>query len=73
MDAFPRRLVLLGLVPATLELGLGRSPAVEAGIDGLVEAIAEEARRMGFPLRQRGEDEPVPAGAGDAAARALGL
>ena len=73
MDAFPRRLVLLGLVPATLELGLGRSPAVAAALDGLVEAIAEEARRMGFPLRRRRDDEEVPAGAGDAAARALGL
>lgn len=69
----PRRLVLVGLVPRTLELGLGRSPEVEAGIDRLVEAVAEEARRMGYALRRRRADEAVPAGAGDAAARALGL
>ena len=73
IDALPRRLVLLGLVPRTLELGLGRSPEVEAGIDGLVEAVAAEARRMGYPLRRRRADEAVPVGAGDAAARALGL
>ncbi len=73
MDASPHRLVLHGLVPRTLELGLERSPEVEAGIDGLVEAVAEEARRMGFALRRRRTDEEVPAGAGDAAARALGL
>ncbi len=73
IDAFPRRLVLLGLVPRTLELGLGRSPEVEAGIDGLVEAVAAEGRRMGYSLRRRRADEAVPAGAGDAAARALGL
>ena len=73
MGAFPSRLVLLGLVPSTVELGLGRSPAVEDGLDGLVEAIAEEALRMGRPLRRRREDEEAPASAGDAAARALGL
>jgi hydrogenase maturation protease len=73
LGALPRRLVLQGLVPRTVELGLGRSPEVEAGLDGLVEAIAEEARRMGFPLRRRSDDEEAPAGAGDAAARALGL
>lgn len=73
MGAFPRRLVLLGLVPHTIELGLERSPEVESGLDGLIEAVAEEARRMGFPLRRRRDDEEVPAGAGDVAARALGL
>ena len=73
MDAFPRRLLLLGLVPRTLELGLRRSPEVEAGVEGLVDEVAAEARRMGFPLRRRSEDEEIPAGAGDAAARALGL
>ena len=71
--AVPRRLVLLGLVPRTFELGLARSPEVEAGLDGLVEEVAEEARRMGYAVRRRRADEEVPAGAGDAAARALGL
>ncbi len=73
LGAFPQRLVLLGMVPHTLELGLGRSPEVEAGIEGLIEAIAAEALGMGFPLRRRRDDEEVPAGAGDVAARALGL
>lgn len=73
MGAFPQRLVLLGLVPHTIELALGHSPGVEAGLEGLIEAVAAEARRMGFPLRRRRDDEEVPAGAGDSAARALGL
>lgn len=73
MDAFPRRLVLLGLVPRTLELGLGRSPEIDAGLDGLIDNIASEARRMGFPLRRRKHDEEAAAGAGNAATRALGL
>ncbi len=73
MGASPRRLVLLGSVPRTVELGLGRSAEVEAGLDGLVETVANEARRMGYALRRRRADEEAAAGAGDAAARALGL
>lgn len=55
LDAYPQRLVLLGLVPETLELGLGRSPAVEAQIPRLVERVVEEAGRLGHLL------EPKPA------------
>jgi hydrogenase maturation protease len=46
----PRRLVLLGLVPHTIELGLGRSPAVEAALPALIEAIVAEAARLGATL-----------------------
>jgi hydrogenase maturation protease len=73
MDALPRRLVLLGLVPRSVELSMGRSPEVEAALPSLVRAVAEEAREMGYSLRRRRVDEEVPAGAGDVAARALGL
>ena len=50
-DRYPRRLVLLGLVPLTLGLGIDRSAAVEARIPGLVEAVVDEARRDGPRLR----------------------
>lgn len=72
-EALPRRLVLLGIVPRTDELGLGLSPEVEAGVEKLVEAVVEEAERMGYALRRRGADEEVPDDAGDPAIRALGL
>ncbi len=70
-DALPRRLVLHGLVPETDELGIGLTPKVAAGLDGLVRAVADEAERMGYSLRRRGDEEEVPGGIGDAATRAL--
>jgi hydrogenase maturation protease len=50
LDAYPRRLILLGLVPRTLELGLGCSPEIESQLDDLVGRIVDEARRLGFEL-----------------------
>jgi hydrogenase maturation protease len=50
------RLVLLGLVPGSLERSAARSPAIEAALPRLVEAIAEEARWMSHDLLPR-EDE----------------
>ncbi len=72
LDEVPRRLVLLGLVPETLELSIERSPAVEAGIDGLVAAAAAEAKSLGYPLRRRAADATPMAGRGGAH-HALGL
>lgn len=74
LDAFPHRLVLLGLVPDKLEFGLlSRSPAVERQIPPLVERIVEEARDMGYLLRLRRADETIAPGARDPAVGALGL
>ncbi len=56
LDEVPRRLVLLGLVPETLELAIERSPAVESRIDDLVTAAFLEARALGYPLRRRAVD-----------------
>ena len=43
----PETIVLVGLVPAELELSVERTPAVETKIDDLVEATVEEAARLG--------------------------
>lgn len=53
LDLYPRNLVLLGLVPETLDLGLEPSPRVEEGLDGLIAAVVEEAARMGHRLVRR--------------------
>jgi len=45
---WPRRLGLVGVVPATLELRLGRSPVVERRMPDLVAALIQEAARWGF-------------------------
>ena len=56
LDAYPRRLVLLGLVPETLELGLERSAAVDANLEILISAIVTEALSMGHRLTLRSTD-----------------
>jgi hydrogenase maturation protease len=67
---YPDEVVLVGVVPATTELGLGRTPAVEARVPELVARVVDELIRLGFP--------PAPAttatsGRPDRAARALEL
>jgi len=63
----PQRLVLLGLVPQSLELGVRRTPAVEAALPSLVEAVVDEAGRMGHPFHPRTDDELRARGASDLA------
>lgn len=48
LDAGPRRLVLLGLVPETIELGAELSPSVAMHMSELTGAIVEEARQQGY-------------------------
>ena len=73
LDEVPRRLVLLGLEPETLELGLGCSPAVEARIDELIAAVTGEAAALGHPLSRRPAHAPLPARGDRRALDALGL
>jgi hydrogenase maturation protease len=72
-DRYPSRLVLLGLVPHTLDLGLGRSPAVESRLPELVARIAEEAARLGHPLPPKARDESAASHDPGDVARILGL
>jgi hydrogenase maturation protease len=58
LGRYPSRVVLLGLVPGSIELGLERSAAVEAGLPQLVDRVVEEARRLGFDFRSRESHEP---------------
>jgi len=53
LDQYPRRLLLLGLVPASMELAVGLSPRVRPALAGLVARIVEEARAMGFAFREK--------------------
>jgi hydrogenase maturation protease len=52
-DRYPRRLVLVGLVPATIALGIERSPAVENSLPELVARVVAEAGRLGHVLVRR--------------------
>ena len=46
----PATLVLLGVVPASIELEVGLSPAVAASIPELAELVVEDAARLGYPF-----------------------
>ncbi len=50
---YPRRLLLVGLVPAALSLGIERSAAVESRLPELVNEIVEQARRLGHAFVRR--------------------
>ncbi len=51
-ERLPVELILLGLVPRSLELSIDLSPPLKARLDDLARRVAEEARRLGF--------EPLP-------------
>jgi hydrogenase maturation protease len=53
LDRYPARVVLLGLVPESMELAVGLSPRVRPALAALVERIVEEARTMGFFFRPK--------------------
>lgn len=53
LDRSPRNLTLLGLVPESMELGVGLTPKVHDALLDLVELIVDTAREFGFPFRRR--------------------
>jgi hydrogenase maturation protease len=53
----PRNLILVGLVPGDLGVGIGCSPAVTEALPRLVEQVAREAASLGQPLLPRQDDE----------------
>jgi hydrogenase maturation protease len=71
-ERYPSRLVLVGLVPQSLELGVVRTPAVEAALPGLVERIVAEAAGLGHAFVPRTDDEAAAIGPDDLA-HAYGL
>jgi hydrogenase maturation protease len=49
-DEAPRQLVLVGIVPDSLELGLDLTPAGERGRDAALARLVGEMSRLGLPL-----------------------
>lgn len=52
----PGRMVAIGVQPARVEMGVGLSPAVAAGVEGMVEAAVACLAAWGVPATSR---EPV--------------
>jgi hydrogenase maturation protease len=69
LGRYPSRVILLGVVPATTELGLGCTPAVAAAIPDLIDRVVAELAALGFPCTPN----PDPGRAREEAAHALGL
>jgi hydrogenase maturation protease len=72
---WPARLRVLGLVPERMDLRVGLSAAVAAGLDRLVDTTAGELRHAGHALVPRPSelDDPLRDDGGDHVSRALGL
>ena len=47
---YPASVVLLGLVPGLIGLGVGRTRAVGAALDALVSAVVREVQTLGYQL-----------------------
>ncbi len=73
LGRIPVTLVLLGLVPQSLDLSLERSEPVEEHLPQLVECVVSEARRLGFEFRPRALHAPSPASPLVGEPRPLGL
>ena len=56
LERYPSRIVLLGLVPASMDLVVGLSPEVHAALPALVERIVQEAEALGFAFALRDAD-----------------
>ncbi len=67
-ERYPGEVVIVGVVPERVDLGLGCTPAVTAALPGLADDVLAELRRMGVAPRAREE-----AAASDSSLRALGL
>ena len=61
LDRYPRRVVLLGLIPQSIDLGLGLSPAVRASLPDLVALVVDEALALGFAFQPKTAGEAAPA------------
>ena len=67
-DRYPDEVVIVGVVPASIDLQLGCTPAVAAALDDLIEAVLDELRARGYPPVRRAQ-----LGVSLEGARALGL
>lgn len=59
-DLYPEALVLWGVQPESLDLGLELSPSVAAQLDHVVEQVAADLAGWGLLLQPRQEQAPQP-------------
>jgi hydrogenase maturation protease len=57
-DALPGAMVLFGMEPQTMTMGLALTPTAEASLDKLVDAVAAELRALGHRVAERPDPPP---------------
>jgi hydrogenase maturation protease len=57
LDRYPSRVLLLGLIPQSMNLAVGLSPLVRASLSELVDRIVVEAQALGFRFQPRTVNE----------------
>jgi hydrogenase maturation protease len=67
LHRYPRHVVLLGLVPESMNLVVGLSPHVRSALPDLVEFVVKEARALGYVFRRKDEGERSDRGTIDVA------
>jgi len=56
-DLYPRNVVLWGVQPGVLDIGLDLSPPIAARVDELVEKVMDELRRWEIEARPKGASD----------------
>lgn len=72
-ERYPDRVVLLGLVPESIDLGVGLSAPVAANLDQLVGRVVDEAAGLGFVFCPKVEHETPAADGRVDVARLVGM
>lgn len=73
LDRYPAHVMLLGLVPESMELVVGLSPCVRPALPELVERLVDEARAWGFVFHRKNAHEMDAGGRIVDVARLAGL
>ena len=73
LGRYPICVILLGLVPESMDLVVGLSPRVRPALPALVDGVVEEARALGFVFRCKAADETLPVGRTVDVARLAGM
>jgi hydrogenase maturation protease len=53
-DTMPRHLTLYGIEPKQLDVGIGLSPEVEAGMEKIICAVVDQLRHFGYEVKNNG-------------------
>jgi hydrogenase maturation protease len=73
LGRYPEYVVLLGVVPESMELRVGFSPPVQAALPALVDSIINEARALGFTFRSKSSDDSPASGCSLDVSRLAGM